>query len=93
MHGYGILAKNHPTRITPREYSMPKSDWDKMATNVLKGELVRAGVDYAELVRRFKDHGLNETYHGVAAKINRGTFSFTFFLQCLMVLGKTKIRL
>jgi hypothetical protein len=64
-----------------------------MSTNVLKGELARAGVDYAELVRRLESHGLNESYHGVAAKINRGTFSFTFFLQCMMVLGKTDIRL
>lgn len=72
---------------------MPKSDWDKLASNVLKGELARAGVDYAELVRRLQSHGLHETYHGVAAKINRGAFSFTFLLQCLMVLGRTEIRL
>ena len=72
---------------------MPKDDWSKLATNVLKGELVRAGVDYQELVRRLQSHGLNETYQSVAAKINRGTFSFTFFLQCMMALGKTEIRL
>lgn len=72
---------------------MPKKDWNELSTNVLKGELVRAGVDYQELVKRLQSHGFSETYYGVAAKINRGTFSFTFFLQCMMALGKTEIRL
>lgn len=72
---------------------MAKNEWDKLATNVLKGELVRAGVDYPELVRRLQSHGIDASYQGVASKINRGTFSFTFFLQCMMALGKTEIRL
>ena len=72
---------------------MADDEWNRMATNVLKGELARAGVNYEELIRRLKEHGIDESYKGISAKVNRGTFSFTFFMQCMMVLGKTEIRL
>ncbi len=72
---------------------MADAEWNKLATNVIKGELARAGVNYEELIRRLKEHGIEESYTGIAAKINRGSFTFIFFMQCMMALGKTEIRL
>jgi hypothetical protein len=59
----------------------------------LKAELKRADVSYAELARRLNEHGLNETEVGIASKLARGTFSATFLLACLAVLGIAAIAL
>lgn len=72
---------------------MRDEDWKKLATNTIKAELAKAGVGYEELVRCLAAMGVQESYTGIAAKINRGTFSFMFFMQCMKALGKTEIRL
>lgn len=59
----------------------------------LKAELKRADVSYAELARRLNEHGLDETEVGIASKMARGTFSATFLLACLTVLGIEAIAL
>ncbi len=48
---------------------------------------------YEALIHRLDAIGVKDSYTGLAAKINRGTFSFAFFMQCMNVLGKTEIRL
>jgi hypothetical protein len=53
----------------------------------LKAELKRADVSYAELARRLNEHGFEESEAGIASKLARGTFSATFLLACLTVLG------
>lgn len=55
--------------------------------------MARAGINYDELIHRLKEHGIEESYKGISAKVNRGTFSFTFFMQCMKSLGETEIRL
>jgi len=66
---------------------------DKMR-RFLKAELKRAGVTYAELARRLNEHGLEgETEASVNSKLVRGTFSATFLLACLAVLGITAVAL
>jgi hypothetical protein len=72
---------------------MPKDDWNRQAANLLKAELSRVGINYPELLRRLQAMGLDETYPGLAAKINRGTFSFAFFMQCMGAIGCKTIRL
>lgn len=59
----------------------------------LKAELKRADVSYGELARRLNEHGLSETEVGIASKLARGTFSATFLLACLVVLGIAAIAL
>lgn len=76
-------------------YVMPmdKDALNIRASNLLKAELRRAGVGYAELCQRLAIIGVNESYKGVANKINRGTFSFVFFMQCMKVLDVKEFRL
>lgn len=68
-------------------------DWNRRATNLLKSELALAGVGYEELTKRLADIGVDESYKGIANKINRGAFTFAFFMQCMRALGKTSVRL
>jgi len=60
---------------------------------LLKSELVKRGVSSSDLVYLLKEVGLNETKSSIDSKISRGTFSAAFFLQCLSVIGCTKIEL
>jgi urease accessory protein UreF len=60
----------------------------------LKAELKRAGITYAQLAERLKEHGLpNETEASIKAKLKRGTFAATFFLACVAVMGLTGVDL
>lgn len=72
---------------------MTEDDWKKYAAQTLKAELARAGVGYEELVTRLRAMGIEESYKGIASKVNRGTFSFYFFVQCMMALNKNEIRI
>ena len=63
------------------------------AANFLKAELARTGIGYDALCRKLKDIGVEESYKGVANKINRGSFSFAFFLQCMKAIGRHEFRI
>lgn len=83
------------TLVRLEHYVMPMDKYalNIRASNLLKAELRRAGVGYAELCQRLESVGVNESYKGVANKINRGTFSFVFFMQCMKVLDVKEVRL
>jgi len=72
---------------------MTEDEWKQYAAQTLKAELVKAGVSYENLIQRLHAIGVDESYKGIASKINRGTFSFLFFAQCMKALGKNEIRL
>lgn len=63
------------------------------ASRFLKAELKRAGVTYAELAKRLKNHGLEETEASVTSKLARGTFAATFLLAALAALEMEGLRL
>lgn len=64
------------------------------ASRFLKAELKRAGLTYADLAERLKEHGLTaETEASIKAKLRRGTFSATFLLACLAALELDGLRL
>jgi hypothetical protein len=72
--------------------SMEKQ-WADRARRYVKAELKRAEVSYAELARRLKDHGLEETEASITAKRNRGTFAATFFLASMKAIGREQVNL
>jgi hypothetical protein len=72
--------------------SMEK-EWANRARRFVKAELKRAEVSYAELARRLKEHGLEETEASITAKLNRGTFAATFFLATMKAIGRQKLDL
>jgi hypothetical protein len=70
-----------------------RDEWSGRASNLLKSEMARAGVSYDELISKLHALDIDESYKGIANKINRGTFSFVFFMQCMKALEISEIRL
>lgn len=62
-------------------------DWPSAAARLLKAEIARADITLAKLAARLQRMGLSETEASVKNKLYRGTFSMTFFLQCMHALG------
>ena len=67
--------------------------WDARTANLLKAELKRKGVTYAQLVEKLAAMGIDEKEVNIANKLSRGKFSATFMLQCLSAIGATDLRL
>ena len=67
--------------------------WKNSAKNMLKAELQLRGISYEQLVIKLQALGVDESYNSVNTKINRGSFSFIFVLQCLTAIGANEIRL
>ena len=70
-----------------------RSVWSEQAKNILKAEIKRKGFDYKMLLVNLEAIGVKEKYSSFTVKLNRGTFSFAFFLQCMKALGVTKVDL
>ena len=73
---------------------MPERDeWEELSRNIIKSELARKGIDYPELSLRFRTIGIHEEASNINSKINRGKFSFAFFLQCMQAIGTDTVSL
>ncbi len=70
-----------------------KTDWQAKAANILKAELKRAGVTYAQLVDRLAAIGIDEKEVNVRNKLSRGKFTAAFLLQCLTAIGVHQLHL
>ena len=69
------------------------SDWNDKVKRLLKSELVRRGISNSDLANMLEQIGIEETKSSIDSKISRGTFSASFFLQCLTVIGCEKIEI
>ncbi len=67
--------------------------WAAKTANLLKAELKRKGVTYAQLVAKLAALGIDEKEVNIANKLSRGRFSATFMLQCLTAIGCDGFRL
>ena len=70
-----------------------KTNWEALAANLLKAELKRKGVTYAQLVEKLADIGVDEKEVNVRNKLSRGKFTAAFFIQCLEAIGTSQLRL
>jgi hypothetical protein len=62
-------------------------EWETRAKNLLKGELKRRGITYAQLAELLKGLDIQETERNLNNKISRGGFTAAFLLQCLHAVG------
>lgn len=69
------------------------SNWDKKAKRLLKSELVKRGITHTDLAVLLNGIGVGETKSSIDSKISRGSFSATFLLQCLTVIGCKKLEI
>lgn len=68
-------------------------EWEDRVKGMLKAELKRRGVTYSELVGKLADIGVMDSEPNIRNKISRGKFTAVFFIQCLMAIGATEIRI
>ena len=72
---------------------IPEDNWNEQVNGILKVQLARKNIKYHVLARRLNAIGIEENQNTIATKLNRGTFSFAFFLQCIYVLRINTIEL
>lgn len=68
-------------------------EFETRAKNLLKGELKRRGVTYAQLAEKLAQIGVTENERNLNNKISRGGFTAAFLLQCLEAVGASDFRL
>lgn len=68
-------------------------EYETRAKNLLKAELKRKGVTYAQLAEKLAEIGVQETERNLNNKISRGGFSAAFLLQCLHAIEVKELRL
>lgn len=68
-------------------------EYETKAKNLLKSELKRKGVTYAQLAEKLSLMGISETERNLNNKISRGGFTAAFLLQCLMAIGSETLHL
>jgi hypothetical protein len=77
-----MVAKADPVNV----------EYETRAKNLLKGELKRKGVTYAQLAEKLSALGLSENERNLNNKISRGGFTAAFLLQCLEAIGVADLR-
>jgi Domain of unknown function (DUF6471) len=68
-------------------------DWQAQVKGILKAELKRRNVSYADLAEKLAPFGIKENDRNIANKIARGSFTAVFFVQCLEAVGCQTVRL
>lgn len=68
-------------------------DWGSYAKGVMRGEMRRKGVSYADLVKALGEAGVKETEANLRNKVSRGSFTAAFLFQCLAVMGVKTLHL
>ncbi len=72
---------------------MPDKDWQGRVKGILKAELKRRNISYKQLAERLEPLGVHESEKNINNKISRGGFTAVFFVQCLVAIGCTSLRL
>lgn len=67
-------------------------EWETRAKNLLKGELKRKGVTYAQLAEKLEALGVSENERNLNNKISRGGFSAAFLIQCLAAIDAKEVK-
>ena len=62
-------------------------DWQTQVKGLLKAELKKRNLSYADLAQKLGDIGVKDEERNIANKIARGSFSAVFFVQCLEAIG------
>jgi hypothetical protein len=68
-------------------------DWQAKVKGLLRSELARRQLSYADLAERLQAIGVKEDPRNIKNKIGRGSFSAVFFFQCMEAIGVQNIHL
>ena len=70
---------------------MTDKDWENKAKGLLKAELKRRNVSYAQLAGKLADIGVIDSEPNIRNKLSRGKFTAVFLLQCLEAIGTSQL--
>lgn len=70
-----------------------RNAWEERAANLLKAELKKRGITYAQLVEALDRIGVAESEANLRNKLSRGKFTAAFMLQCLEAVEAQKLEL
>ena len=70
-----------------------EKEWENKVKLLLKGELARKGITYAQLVGKLADIGVMDSEPNIRNKISRGKFTAVFFVQCLTAIEANDLRI
>jgi hypothetical protein len=76
-------------RFQPSE----EKEWEERVKGILKAELKRRNISYAQLVGLLADQGVMDSEPNIRNKISRGKFTAVFFVQCLTAIGVYSLHL
>jgi hypothetical protein len=62
-------------------------NWQADVKGLLKAELKRRNLSYADLADRLAAIGIKDNERNISNKIGRGTFTAVFFVQCMEAIG------
>ena len=68
-------------------------EWEERVKTLLKVELKRKNVTYAELCGKLADIGVMDSEPNIRNKISRGKFTAVFLVQCLTAIGVNDLKL
>lgn len=69
------------------------TEWEAKVKGLLKAELKKRSVTYAQLVDKLAEIGVSETEPNIRNKLARGKFTAVFLVQCLSAIGATKLEI
>lgn len=69
------------------------TEWEARVKGLLKAELKRRNVTYAQLVEKLAAVGVVDSEPNIRNKLARGKFTAVFFIQCLEAIGASSLRL
>lgn len=72
---------------------MSDTVWEAKVKGLLKGELKRRNVSYAQLVEKLAAIGVVDSEPNIRNKMSRGKFTAVFLIQCLEAIGSSSLRL
>jgi len=73
---------------------MSRTDpYEQKVSNILKAELKRKGITYADLADRLLNLGFAEKEVNIRNKLSRGKFSAAFLIKCLEAIEVNSLRL
>jgi hypothetical protein len=70
-----------------------RNEWEEKAANLLKAEIKRRGLTYAQVVEKLAEIGVSEDERNLRNKLSRGKFTAAFMLQCLSAIGSYSLAL
>ena len=83
------MTESAPPEVSAKARPLVKND----VKFILKSELKRRGLTYADLVRLLAENGVVDTEANIRNKMSRGSFTAAFFVQCLIAIGCQQVQI